>query len=80
MWSLGCCIIEMVTGKPPWIEYGTDAASIMQVIANTKRSPQFPTGVTDECRDFLKYCFILETAKRVTVEELFQHPFVMISD
>lgn len=80
VWSLGCCIIEMVTGRPPWIQYGNDAARIMQVIKNTKKPPQFPTGITEVCRDFLKYCFIMDANKRVTVEELFTHPFVMLAD
>jgi len=32
------------------------------------------------CRDFLKYCFILDINKRVSIDELFHHPFVMIND
>lgn len=32
VWSLGCCIIEMLSGKPPWIEYGKKASEIMEVI------------------------------------------------
>lgn len=71
VWSLGCCIIEMVSGRPPWSQFGADAASIMQVIANTRRPPQFPNGISEECKDFLKYCFILDVTKRVTVDELF---------
>mmetsp|Transcript_25832 Transcript_25832/g.32148 ORF Transcript_25832/g.32148 Transcript_25832/m.32148 type:complete len:99 (+) Transcript_25832:1028-1324(+) len=77
VWSLGCCIIEMLSGKPPWIQYGADAATIMQVIATTRRPPQLPSGISDECTDFLKYCLIMDATKRVTVEELFAHPFVM---
>lgn len=42
VWSLGCCLIEMLTGQPPWIKYGTDAATIMEVIKNTRRAPSYP--------------------------------------
>lgn len=80
VWSLGCCIIEMITGQPPWIQYGTDAHRIMQVIGSTTKAPRLPTGITEECSDFLRYCFIVDIAKRVTIDELFTHPFVMISD
>ena len=70
----------MVSGRPPWVQFGADARTIMQTIATTKRPPQVPVGISDECRDFLKYCLILDATKRVTVEELFSHPFVMIAD
>lgn len=80
VWSLGCCIIEMLTGKPPWIEYGKNASEIMQVIKTQTRPPTFPENISDECRDFLKYCFIIEVPKRVIVTELSTHPFVMVAD
>jgi serine/threonine protein kinase len=80
VWSLGCCIIEMITGQPPWIQHGVDAKRIMQVIKTSGKPPSFPTGITDVCRDFLKYCFILDINKRVSIDELFHHPFVMIND
>ena len=52
----------------------------MSVIAKTKKPPVFPAGITEVCSDFLKYCFIMDVTRRVTIEELFQHPFVMIAD
>ena len=32
------------------------------------------------CEDFLKYCLHPNIARRATVEELFEHPFVKVSD
>lgn len=32
IWSLGCCVIEMLSSKPPWSEYGKDAKTIMKTI------------------------------------------------
>jgi serine/threonine protein kinase len=29
VWSLGCCVIEMLTSHPPWSEHGKDVAVIM---------------------------------------------------
>ena len=35
IWSLGCCVIEMLSSLPPWIEYGKDPKTIMKVIATS---------------------------------------------
>lgn len=32
IWSIGCCVIEMLTSKPPWSEHGRDAKVIMKTI------------------------------------------------
>lgn len=52
----------------------------MQVISETAKPPRLPGGITEECHDFLKYCFIVDSAERVTIDELFTHPFVMFND
>lgn len=60
IWSLGCCVIEMLTGRPPWIEHGRDAKTVMNVIKNTKGPPKYPNNPSKECREFLDYCFELD--------------------
>ena len=49
IWGLGCCVIEMLTSKPPWIEYGKDAKNIMKIIATSKKAPKYPATITPEC-------------------------------
>ncbi len=46
IWSIGCCVIEMLTSKPPWSEYGNDAKTIMNLIKGTKIHPTYPSGIT----------------------------------
>ena len=60
LWSLGCCVIEMLTSKPPWIEYGKDSKTIMNVIKNTKTPPKYPENISKECKEFLDYCFEID--------------------
>lgn len=57
IWSLGCCVIEMLTAKPPWSDIGSDARGIMNMIKNTKVPPNFPPNISEECRRFLQLCF-----------------------
>lgn len=57
IWGLGCCVIEMLTSKPPWYEFGKDAKTIMNVIKGCNKPPDYPDKISKECKDFLDYCF-----------------------
>jgi serine/threonine protein kinase len=76
VWSLGCCVIEMLTAKPPWFEHGKSAKVIMNLIKTATEPPTYPDNISDACRDFLNHCFILNKSKRPTAIELLIHPFV----
>ena len=78
IWSLGCCIIEMITGKPPWSEHGKDAQTIMNVIRKSKMPPSFPDNITHECAHFLLMCLKVNPSKRPDCETLLLHPFVSV--
>lgn len=67
----------MLTSKPPWIEYGKDAKTIMNVIKNTKAPPKYPENISKECKEFLDYCFEMDQKIRPTAQELLFHPFVL---
>ena len=55
IWSIGCVLIEMATGKPPW-SGGNQMATMFQ-IAKTKTPPPYPPNISNDCRDFLDHCF-----------------------
>lgn len=73
IWSVGCLIIEMFTGKHPFPEF-----SQMQAIfrIGTHMSPEIPGWCTEDCKDFLKKTFIIEYEKRPSAKELLGHPFL----
>ena len=77
IWGLGCCVIEMLTSKPPWFEYGKEPYAVMNAIKNSKFPPKYPDGISKECVEFLNYCFEYEQSKRPTAAELLFHPFVL---
>ena len=57
LWSLGCCVIEMLTSNPPWSEHGKDAKVIMRTIVSSKTPPKYPEKMSRECFHFLNLCF-----------------------
>ncbi|KAG6595050.1 Mitogen-activated protein kinase kinase kinase 5, partial [Cucurbita argyrosperma subsp. sororia] len=72
IWSLGCTIIEMFTGKPPWSEY-EGAAAMFKVMRD---APPIPESLSYEAREFLKCCFQRNPAERPTAAMLLEHPFM----
>lgn len=72
IWSLGCTVIEMVTGKPPWSEF-----SAVQAMFNVlHRSPPLPETLSSEGKDFLNRCLQRNPEKRSSAALLLEHPFV----
>ncbi|EOD52120.1 putative map kinase protein [Neofusicoccum parvum UCRNP2] len=78
IWSLGCVILEMATGRRPWASLDNEWA-IMYNIAQGN-PPQLPTGdqLSDSGIDFLNACFERDPGKRATAAELLQHEWIMI--
>ncbi|KAL3813594.1 hypothetical protein ACJIZ3_014862 [Penstemon smallii] len=75
IWSLGCTIIEMMNGKPPWSEY-EGAAALFKVLQET---PPIPDTLSADGKDFLQCCFRRNPADRPTAIKLLDHPFVNYS-
>ncbi|KAG7700613.1 hypothetical protein KL911_000193 [Ogataea haglerorum] len=73
IWSLGCLIVEMLTGKHPYPGF-----SQMQALfrIGTLTLPDIPDGVTDDCRDFLTMTFETDYKKRCNAARLLKHPFI----
>ncbi|WOH14371.1 hypothetical protein DCAR_0933890 [Daucus carota subsp. sativus] len=75
IWSVGCTIIEMATGKPPWSEQYQEVAALFH-IGSTKSHPPIPDHLSAEAKDFLLQCLQKEPELRPTACDLLQHPFV----
>lgn len=77
VWSLGCVILEMATGRRPWASLDNEWA-IMYNIAQGN-PPQMPgrDQLSDVGLDFLKRCFHRDPSKRSTAAELLQHEWIM---
>ncbi|TKW30162.1 hypothetical protein SEVIR_2G016900v4 [Setaria viridis] len=72
IWSLGCTIIEMFDGKPPWSDLEGPAA-MFKVL---HKDPPIPENLSLEGKEFLQCCFKRNPAERPTASELLDHPFI----
>ncbi|GAA6094351.1 mitogen-activated protein kinase kinase kinase 4 isoform X1 [Tachysurus ichikawai] len=76
IWSLGCVLIEMVTGKRPWHEYEHNFQIMYKVGMGHK--PPIPEKLSTEGKDFLAHCLESEPKCRPTASVLLDHPFVKV--
>ncbi|KAL8809006.1 MAG: hypothetical protein Q9200_003817 [Gallowayella weberi] len=77
VWSLGCVILEMSTGRRPWASLDNEWA-IMYNIAQGN-PPQLPNKdqLSPEGIEFLKRCFDRDPRKRASAAELLQCEWIM---
>ncbi|XP_022730927.1 mitogen-activated protein kinase kinase kinase 18-like [Durio zibethinus] len=73
VWSLGCTVIEMVTGKPGWEDQGFNS---LCRIANSGELPELPTQLSELGKDFVEKCLRRDRSQRWSCDQLLQHPFV----
>jgi serine/threonine protein kinase len=77
VWSVGCTVAEMLTGRPPWPCKTSAPAAIMMIASATGMPTEIPEAeATPGCLDFMKQCFIRDPEQRPTVQMLLQHPWI----
>jgi serine/threonine protein kinase len=52
IWSVGCTVIEMATGKRPFHNVQHQHALIFK-LGNDKQPPEIPSELSDTAKDFL---------------------------
>ncbi|GMG26632.1 unnamed protein product [Ambrosiozyma monospora] len=73
IWSVGCLIVEMYSGKHPYPGF-----SQMQAIfrIGTLTLPDIPNNATDTAKEFLALTFETDYTKRSSAVQLLKHPFI----
>lgn len=70
IWSLGCTVIELLTGFPPYHEL-SDVTALFRIVSD--ECPPLPTNLSAECEDFLRKCFNKDMHTRASADDLLSH-------
>lgn len=76
IWSLGCCVLEMATGRRPWSNLDNEFAVMYHIAAG--HLPQFPSTkeLSEQGQEFLAKCLTINPQKRASAVELLQDPWI----
>jgi len=76
IWSIGCTVVELVTGKPPWPESANFWAAVYKIGNSTGLPTEIPKDLDPLTMDFLEKCFIRDPELRPSVYDLLKHSWI----
>ncbi|KAI1002188.1 MAP kinase kinase kinase [Podosphaera aphanis] len=78
VWSLGCVILEMATGRRPWASLDNEWAIMYNIAQGNPPQLPNPEQLSLEGIDFIKRCFIRDPRRRASAAELLQHEWIVV--
>ncbi|XP_075861600.1 mitogen-activated protein kinase kinase kinase 19 [Microcebus murinus] len=75
IWSIGCTVFEMATGKPPLASMGRMAA-MFYIGAHRGLMPPLPDRFSEDAADFVRVCLTRDQHERPSALQLLQHSFL----
>ncbi|CAF1465187.1 unnamed protein product [Adineta ricciae] len=76
IWSIGCTLCEMATGKPPWSFERNHVAVLLMIVNGTKPPADLPDSYPESAQGFFRLCLTRDPAQRPTATDLLIHPFL----
>merc|ERR1712086_434999 len=74
VWSVGCVLVELSSGRPPFYECDTAWAAMFQIAEG--QLPATPAHMSPHAKDFLSLCLQYKPEARATAEALKAHSFL----
>ena len=68
IWALGCIVLEMLTGRPPWP--GKRATEVMFHVAMKREAPPIPSGLPSQLDGVLRACLVHGQEQRASAQEV----------
>ena len=77
LWSIGCILFDLFVGFPPF--NGASEYLIFQKSIEAKYI--IPDGIIpDLAQDFIKKCIVIDPNKRISLNEMLSHPFLVYDE
>eukprot|EP00308_Calcidiscus_leptoporus_P005078 CAMPEP_0119378914 /NCGR_PEP_ID=MMETSP1334-20130426/50514_1 /TAXON_ID=127549 /ORGANISM="Calcidiscus leptoporus, Strain RCC1130" /LENGTH=282 /DNA_ID=CAMNT_0007398279 /DNA_START=10 /DNA_END=855 /DNA_ORIENTATION=+ len=73
IWSVGCTVIELISGAPPYFDLQPMSA-LFRIVHDAH--PQLPGGISQPLNDFLTLCFKKDTLQRPSAKRLKTHTWL----
>ncbi|XP_055585573.1 mitogen-activated protein kinase kinase kinase 4 isoform X2 [Uranotaenia lowii] len=78
IWSVGCVVIEIGSGKRPWHQFDSNYQIMFKV--GMGESPEIPECLSEEGHDFVTSCLQYNPKDRPSSADLLQHDFCKMSE
>ncbi|KAJ1520155.1 hypothetical protein ONE63_004371 [Megalurothrips usitatus] len=76
IWSVGCVVVEMASGKRPWAELDSNYQVMFKV--GMGETPAIPPSLSEEGYDFVDQCLQHDPQQRATAADLLHHTFLKV--
>ncbi len=73
IWSVGCTVVELITGKPPYFDL-QQMPALFRIVQD--EHPPLPDNISAALEDFLMQCFQKDPLRRVSAQELLKHSWL----
>ncbi|KAF7214635.1 transcript variant X1 [Nothobranchius furzeri] len=75
IWSVGCTVFEMATGKPP-LAHMDRIAALFYIGAQRGSMPGLPDGFSASAKHFVQVCLTSDQKLRPSANQLLKHSFI----